>query len=52
MESHSEMSGMVRRGSSKGSSSEISESMSISGTGDKFVRWDDTEWMGSDGGCT
>lgn len=44
------MSGMVRKGSSKRSSSEISESMSISGTGDKFVRWGDTEWMSSDDG--
>lgn len=44
-------SGMARTGSQRGSSSEISESMSISGIGDKFVRYDDAEWMGSDGGC-
>lgn len=48
----SDMSGVARRDSPKRSSSEISESVSTSGTGDRSVRWDDAGWMGRDDGCT
>lgn len=51
MELHSEVSVTVRGGSPKASSSEMSESMSTSGTGDRFLRWDGTGWMGRDDAC-
>ena len=50
VERHSKLSRVIRSASPKGSSSEMSERKSISGTGNRFGERDEAQWMSGEGG--
>ena len=50
VERHSKLSRVIRSASPKGSSSEMSERKSISGTGNRFGERDEAQWMNGEGG--